>query len=278
MGYPNTGSEGTVVSWGSANFYSVLLSRVAPFSASFQVNGEDIDITQLNSETFSVLSGLTDWSATLEAFGFATPRLGNVGTVTYSSGGYVLHAYEWEWNIETEQVHDITELATTPPSGPTWRSFRPDSSKVTGTIRCRADSATALAIPHQVGTALPTLTLVYGDSATDEQVSGTARIQQLGVAVRRGSLTEVDYSFTGSGAWTPAGTGSIFGSSAFGVPLWSQGGAAAGALVVDTKSSATRKTITGADSFWRRISLRCAVGEAVSLTVDVQGVGSLTPS
>lgn len=277
MGYPNTGSEGNVVSWGSANFYSTLLAAVSGFSASVQVNGEDIDITEYNTYQYSTLSGLSDWSVTLEAYGFATPRLGNVGTVTWSATGYALHVYEWDWTIETEQVHDITEMGSS-PTNTLFRSFRPDSTKWYGTIRARADSATALAVPHQPGTALPTLTLVYGDSATDESLSGTARIQQLSTAVRRGSLTEADFSFTGSGACTPAGTGSLFGSTAFTVPTWNEGGSAAGAIVIDTKATATRKTLTGADSFWRRINLRCAVGEAVSITVDAQGTGALTPS
>lgn len=278
MGYPNTGSEGTVVSWGSANYYSNLLAAVSGFAINLNVNGDDIDITEYNTYQYSCLSGLSQWSATLEAYGFATPRLGNVGTLTWSAGGYALHVYEWEWTIETENVHDITELASSPASGPVWRSWRPDSTKVSGRFRARADSATALVVPHQPGTALPTLTLVYGDSATDEQISGAARIQQVSPSIRRGSLTEVEFAFTGSGAWTPAGTGSIFGSTAFTQPLWSEGGSAAGAIVIDTKSSATRKTLTGADSFWTRQTLRCAVGEAVSLTVDIQGSGALTPS
>ncbi len=279
MGYPLTGSEGTVVSWGTGgNYYANLLAAVSGFAFSPRVNGEDIDITEYNTYQYSVLSGLSSWDATLEAYGFATPRLGNVGTLTWSSGGYSAHVYEWEWTIESEQTHDITELANSPSSGPVWRSFRPDSTKVSGRFRARADSATALVVPHQPGTALPTLTLVYGDSATDDSLSGAARIQQVSAAVRRGSLTEVEFSFTGSGAWTPAGTNSIFGSTAFTGPLWSEGGSAVGALVVDTKSSATRKTLTGADSFWTRQTLRCAVGEAVSLTVDIQGSGALTPT
>lgn len=278
MGYPNTGSEGTVVSWGSANFYSTLLAAVSGFSVSLRMNGEDIDIKEYNTYVYSTLSGLSEWDATLEAYGFATPRLGNVGTVTWGSGGYVLHAYEWELTIETEQVHDITELGST-PTNTLWKSWRPDSTKWTGRIRCRADSATALVVPHQPGTALPTLALVYGDDIIDHSLTGAAaRISQVGVAVRRGALTEADYSFTGSGALTPAGTSGMFGSTAFGLPLWSEGGSAAGAIVIDTKSSSTRKTLSGADSFWKSMTLRCAVGEAVSLSVDIQGTGALTPS
>jgi len=278
MGYPNTGSEGAVVSWGSTNFYSTLLAAISPNSAIVSVNGEDIDVTELDDDFYSTINGLSDWSVQLEAFGFATPRLGNVGTVTWPTTGYVLHAYAWEWRIETTQVHDITELASSPASGPVWRSFRPDSTRVSGTVRCRADSATALPVPHQPGVAIPTLTLVYGDDTADQQISGAARIRNITTSIRTQSLTDVDIAFTGTGAWTPAGTSSALGSSAFGIPLWSQGSTAQGAIVIDTKSSATRKTLTGVDSFWRSITIRCAVGEAVSMSIDIQGTGSLTPS
>lgn len=274
MGYATTGAEGSVVSWGSANFYSALLAAIKPVGARITVTNRDNDITGLGVEQAVMLPGLSEWTASLSAFAFATPRLGNVGTVTFSAGGYAVHVQSWEVTF-TALEHDVTEFASTPASGPTWMAFRPDGPvTVSGKLTCRADSATALVLPHQVGASLPTLTLVYGDEAVDDQIAGTALLKQLGASVQKGQLNMAEYSFDGSGSWTPAGTSSPLGSSAIGIPLWSQGGAAVGALVVATKTGS--KTLSGADSFWKSITIRCAVGAPVELNVEVRGTSTLT--
>lgn len=278
MGYPTTGSEGRVASWGSANFYSVLLSKITPAGFTIDLSKDEHDITGMNVAAAAMLPGLGNWSASISALALATPRLGNVGTVVWSSGGYALHVESWEWTITAGAVHDITEMAAVPASGPVWRAFRPDGPvKVTGRVNCRTDSATALTALALPTDAAATLTLLYADEATDDQVSGSAYLTKLGVNQRKGSLTTAQYSFVGSGAWTPAGTNSPLGSAALGVPLWNQGSGTPGAIVFDTLASSTR-TLTGSDSFWKSITIRCAVGAPVELNVEVQGTGSLTPA
>lgn len=281
MGYQTTGAEGTVVSLGSSNFYSTLLSRITPANATVKVTNDDIDITGLDVEQAVYIPGLSSWTADISGRAFATPRLGNVGTVVFSggtptgSGAGVLHVQGYELNIETENVHDITELAALPANGPLWRNFRPDAIRVSGRITAFADSATALSIPHTTAQSVfPTLTLLYGDSATDETIAGQAKLNSLSAAVRRGSLNTAEYSFMGSGAWTPAGTNSPLGSSALAIPLWSQGGSVVGPLVVATLTGS--RTLTGQDSFWRRLTIRCQVGSPVEFDISLQGVGTLT--
>lgn len=275
MAYRTVGVDGEVTSWGSANFYSTMLARLTPVAIDWDENNDPIEVAALGTDYDTNIPSVRSWRATLRARAFATPRIGNVGTVTFSAGGYALHVRRWSLTIEA-QVHDITELASSPASGPTWRDFRPDRSRISGTISCHADSGTVPVNTHAIGASAPTLTLVYGDSATDEQLSGAAILSQLSGSVSRGSQNTLDYSFVQAGQWTPAGTNSFLGSTALGIPIWSEGGSAVGAIVWATKSTSTAKTATGTDSFWTSINITCEVDQPVEVSIAIQGVGALT--
>jgi hypothetical protein len=43
-----------------------------------------------------------------------------------------------------------------------------------------------------------------------------------------------------------------------------------------TKAAATARTVTGADSFYTRITINCALDQPVEVDIDIQGVGALT--
>lgn len=279
MGYPLTGGEGKVVSWGASGFYSDLISKVSPADVTWDVSAPEVDVTGMGVTTAAHLPALGQWTATIRARGFATPRLSNVGLVSFSSGGYALHCRSFELVIETVAVHDITAFNGASP--PQWRSFRPDIVRWSGSFVCAADSATAAVAPHLAtatgtATSLPTITLKYGEDTADDQLSGTVLIRQLGGSQRVGSLTEYTYSFVGTGALTPAGTNSIFGSSAFGVPPWSEMGATTNTLLtVEQLAGGPRWS---GDAFYRRIRLACEVGSPVELDIDVQGTGAWTPA
>lgn len=276
MGYPTTASEGVSIStWGTGgNFYATLLSRLTKIGATLNVTNEAQDATGLDVESLVHIAGLANWNIELEALAFSTPRMGSIGTVAVS-GGYVTHVREWEVTFESTQVHDITPLGTAPPStGPTWQTFRPDAVRITGRVVCLADSATAAALTHVVTDSAVSITVGYGQDVADDTVSGNGFVTQLGAVVRRGDLNQYTYSFVGSGPWTPAGTNSIFGATAFGIPLWSQGGSAAGAIQMDTLTSS--RFFSGADSFWSRLTVRNAVNELVQVSASIQGTGALT--
>lgn len=267
MAYPTVGSEGSLVSWGSANFYATLLSRMVTNQAnvSIQVDGEEV--TGLDVEHAVRLPGLKSATVSINATLFATPKLGNVGNVAYSSGGYVLHLSGWELNLKNRYLHDITATAG-PAAAPTWRSFRPDSHEWDATLTTKADSGTAPVLPHAPTDSLPTITFTYGDEATDDTFAGVGMIQQFAPSVQRGSPNTFTYRLMSSGALTPAGTTSPFGSSAFNTPLWSAGGAAAGAMVIATLTGS--RTITITDSFWTSLNIKCEVGRPVELSAEVQ--------
>lgn len=273
MGYPTTGLQGTVVSHGSANFYSVLLSRATNASASIRIASDEHDVSGLDVEHMVMLPGLRSWTATIQGKMFATPKMGNVGLVAFSAGGYTSHVLGYSLRIRTLYTHDITRLVG-PSSAPTWRDFRPDGHTWEVDVDCLADSSTSPVLTSLPTDTLPTVTLTYGDESTDDTFAGTAMIAGLDASVSRGEPNTFKYALKGASALTPAGTTSPFGSSAFNTPLWSEGGSAVGQLVVATLTGS--KTFTGADSFWTQLDLQCRVGEPVSYSMTLQGVGAVT--
>lgn len=272
MGYPVVAVEGAVTSWGSANFYSTLLSRFSPMSARVLIAQEAVEVTELNTTFRASIPGLKSCTALLRGYSFATPALGNVGIVATSGSDYVTHVEGWTINIEANAI-DITALNvddTLSSGAPKWRRFRPDYSRWSGTYTAKIDSSTTLTTPPDAGGSLPTLTFTYGSNAT---LAGSAVITGVDVSEERGAAALVTYSFTGAGALTPGNSSSPLGSTAFGIPTWTAGGSRAGELVITTGNS---KTLTVYDSFWRRLAITCRVGEAVMLEADVQGSGSVT--
>jgi len=273
MAYRTIGTNGSVTSWGSANFYSTMLARLASVSIDWDVDNGPVDVGALGTTYAASIPSLRSWRARLSAFAkLPTPVMGNLGRVVFSAGGYALHVVGWTWTIETTQVHDITNQSFSSP--PTWRDHAPDMTRVYGTINAHADSDTAATNIAAIGDSSATLTLTYGDESTDDTLSGAAYLSALSGQVRRGGQNTLDYSFVSAGQWTPAGTSSPLGSSALGIPLWSQGGSAAGAIAWATLTGS--RTVTGADSFWTRISINCRVDQPTTVDVDIQGVGALT--
>ena len=274
MGYPLITAEGNIVSWGSANFYSVLLSRIASHTATINVRGDVPSNTLLSADQASYFPGLKEWDIQIRSRWNSAVKLGNVGLLAFSSGGYAQHVQRYEITFRPIEVHDITALLG--PSSPVlWKLWRPDILTWDVRFSTLVDSTTAIPTPHDPTATLPTLTLTYGDEATDDTLAGSVVLQQLGHSMETHSIQRIEWQAQGVGALTPAGTTSAFGTSALGIPLWSEGGAAAGAIEIDVSTTATFDYV-GTDSFYRSITLRCAVGEPVEIDIDVQGVGVLT--
>lgn len=277
MGYPLRSFEGAVTSWGSTNFYSTLLAAIRPASCRVTISAPGVPVTGYTAASQQIIRNLGEVTVEISAFAFATPRMGTQGLVTFSptTGTYITHADEWDWEISWPE-HDITEFNGT---APTWRSFMPGGPAVNrGRFRARPTSDTALTNPFIIGTPAsdPTLTLRYGDSATDETLAGTASVTQLAVSQAMGEPQYAEYQFEFDGDVTPAGTGSLFGTTALGACPWSAGGSAAGALVISTKDTSTVKTISLADSFVTRIAMSVKVGEPTRIDLSVRGTGAVT--
>lgn len=274
MGYPLHGVDGSVVSWGSANFYSALLSRMSPTEARLNIPGAMIDTTGLGASTNTYIPSLAQWDATITGHAFTTPIVGNQSVVTFAAGGYTKNVESFVVDISAP-VFDYTSLnEAVSGTAPTWRSFRPGPSNWSATVNVKLDSGTAMVGPDVAPATGTTCTFTYQDDATDEKLSGTAFIESVDVNIAQGSLATATLKLRGTGALTPAGDGSPFGTTAFGVPIWSAGGSAAGAIVIASKTGT--RTFSGADSFWKLIQLTCNVGESVKIVVGVQGTGAMT--
>lgn len=274
MPFPLIHAEGSVPTWGAAGLYNTLLSRLSPNTATLTGSSDAQDVTPIGGANRIILPGLGQWSASIAARWAGTPRLGNVGLVAFSAGGYTLHVESWSLTVETEAL-DITRFNAT---NPTWRLFRPSHVQWSGTITARVDDATALANLHiatdsSTATALPTLTLTYGEDATANTLAGSVMLNTISVNQSPGALTTVEYGFTGTGALTAAGTNTIFPAGAVGTFLWDQLGATTNTLL--TLTAGTGRTYSGS-AFLRSLTMTCAVGDPVEVSIEAQGSGVLT--
>lgn len=273
MSYPIIGVDGSVTSWSSGDLYATIVSRLSSNRARLNIFTDSFDVTALSTAQATHLAGLYSSSGTISGrpnFG-GTPRTGAGGLVTFESG-YVLHAYRWNIDISTTQVHDITPFATTPP---TYKKFRPDRTVISGTYTCRVDATADIARTTALHETGASITLRYGDSSTDGTIAFNAVTTVADVDIVTPGLQEVTYSFVGSGAITPAGTGSVLGTDPvpLSMPPWEfSSGSQVSRLL--TLTAITGKTYT-VEAFFTRISLACQMGQPVEMSVDFQGSGSV---
>lgn len=274
MAYWSRGAEGAITSWGSTNIYSTILAGITPVSAVLYVGSDDIDVTGLGAFAVTKIPGLKSARVDFRGYAGSTTYIGNNGNLAYSAGGYALHVPEWNWSMATPTVHDITEFNPTV----VWRSFMPDIYASSIRFTAGIDSTTALVMPPDPAAALPTLTLTYKSGAT---IASTGLIRAVSPSVVRGQKNVATYELVGTGNTTTVG--GIFGSRTWGgsnnsdttngMPLWSAGGSAAGAMVI---TAVTGRTYSLADSFITSMRLSCNVGGAVMLEGSIQATGAVT--
>lgn len=273
MAFPVTGAEGTVTSLGTGgNFYATLLSRMKPNNAKISIRADQVTTTGIGGAADTFTPGLRSWDMTIAGHAFATPIIGNQAVVAFSSGGYTVNVESFVLDIAAQALEYTSLNTAAGGSAPTWKAFRPSQSNWSATVNARVDSTTAVVLPGAAGSSGATVTFTYQDNTIGEACSGTAFIESVEVGATVGSITSVSMKLRGTGVLTPAGDGSPLGTTAFGVPLWSEGGSAVGAVVF---AAYTGRTYTGADSFWKSIQLACNVGESVKLTVGLQGTGTM---
>lgn len=271
MAYALASYEGSIESWGSSNFYSDLLAAVRVHSATLTISNPATDTTGDGHSSMRHIAGLGEWSADVSAMAFASPRLGNQLLVS-GSGLYSTHVQSWSLTMATNPLPN-TDAAVTPP---TWRSTRPGLLRLSGSWTAHITSGAALPLPSQPGSSPVTLTLRYGDSTVDETLSLPVIITRARPQRPRGQIQVVEYAFEGSGDLTPAGTNSVFGTTALSAMPWSAGGTTAGALVFATMDGT--RFFTGDDSFLRTATISANVGanEPVNVSLGIQGIGAIT--
>lgn len=303
MAYILSGSEGGFTISSGEAFYTALFGTalgaglVTANQWTLAISSESKDITPLNATNFKALSGLRSYVASVSGFVYAIPRVGNVGLVQSASPAfYVTNARAWSIVMEPYAVHPHTSFhASVPASGPTWRSFRPDSIlRWSGSHTCGVDTTTVMrtgasgtepiqapSITDDSATVdFTNLTLTYGDSAADESFSGAAQIVGGERTVRTGQRSDVVYNWVGSGPLAAAGTNILFTSAGISAgkvvaPYWGGLGTPLVAQFYD-KTSATTRYYETVDMFWRRFAIICEVDQPVRYQMDFIGSGALT--
>lgn len=304
MAYPVMGEEGSFTTVTGDTFYTALFGTnngtglVTVNSSTLNIQSSSKDVTALNSTNLKTLSGLRSYNASVSGFAYAIPRIGNLGLVTcLTPTFYTSNAFAWTLNLEPYAISETTSYdASTPGSGPTWRTFRP--SKIlrwSGTFSTRFDSS-ALVRTGTTGTEpiqapsitddtattdLTNITLTYGDSAADESFTGEVQITGYSVPVVRGNLIEMTFGFVGSGPLTATGTNCLFTGGGISTntvlaPVWGDGVATSLVARFYEKVAATTKYHETADMFWTRIGIAARVDEPVAFSMDFQGNGALT--
>ena len=275
---PLGGYQANLVSWGAGGSqYATMKTRLNFVSAGISVVGETHNSSAPLSTISSHIAGLRSWFVDMEFQAFSTPRMGNVGIVQFSAGGYTKFVEGFVLTLEYP-IHDVTAMReSTSDATPVWRTYIPDIGVWSGAYAAKLSDSTAPVVPPAPTDALPTMTLVYGDSATDEAFSGTAILDSMSYIVGRGQVAMANIGFRGVGNPTSAGTSAIWPAGTVGLPSFTDGAASpVGPIVLASKNGS--RLFTGYDGFLTRLSISCQVGQPVTVSVRYQGCGSLTVS
>lgn len=284
MSYVLIGSNATVNTWGSANFYSALLALITPASARVSISNNGQDITAIGASAMSEIAGLVSATCTIGGFagiggGAVVPGLGNSCSVSFSGGTvapYAINLQTLDISLRTVAVHDITTGSSGSPA--TFMSFRPDIIQASARFTALVDSSTGLKLPDiSSSAALNQAVFTYLPSSTI--TFAKANVRTLDVQAVRGNKQLVTYGMNSVGSVTSAG--GVFGTNTFGDdnvdPLWSQGGSAVGAMDLYLISGGAKK-VAFADSFWTGIDIRAAPNSPVGIEIRVQPTGTITLS
>jgi len=274
------GAQGLLTSVTSSTDLNVLLmSGTAPFAMEIQQTGDEQDVTAFGASlaSMSYTAGLRSWEATVTGrFPRSTPKIGNTGLVTLSSG-YALRVKSWSMTINAA-VFDITAFNAT---APTWKVFRPGLIDWSATFEAGIDSGTGVGNPAAPGDALVTGTFkLTEEGATDNQLSGSGFLTQIGTTVRVGDENIGRFSFRGSSTLSntyASGLGLLSSAAspyAITTPTWDTNSDGTPDVSV-VMTAATGRTYTG-NAFWRSITLNCALGTPIEVVAQLQGAGALT--
>ncbi|MBX3376049.1 MAG: hypothetical protein KF678_03485 [Phycisphaeraceae bacterium] len=267
------GILGKVTSW-SGTFVADLIgtsNSPATFTLNQVVDTSDVTRFVTGSGGARIgrnIPGLKSWSGTISCQ-LATPRIGNAGLVTYSSG-YVANVKSFNISLNADST-DTTVFASTDP---TWKSFTPGIVRWSGSYETFLDSATA---PHGAGMAAEPAAASFAlvddaGSTADKILAGNVITQSLGISVAPASISTANYAFVGDDQPTVTGTyvGGIMTDPGGGV--YSITTPIAGAMVLQ---SYTSQTFSGS-AFWTSISFKCEVGQPITVDINFQGTGPLT--
>lgn len=209
-------------------------------------------------------ASLLEIDVSMEAH-LGTPQDGYLGLVTFS-GGEVLNLDAYEINI-TRPLHPRT------PFGSQYKAFSPGLVSVAGSIHGFIDDTTAMKRPLlAAGWGSATFTVLAG--GTGKQLVQTINYTETKASIKRGSIAEKNYNWTGSDAMTTVGTSSsmLWAADADGSLLSNLNTANPPTLTLTTNGSLALAGV----AFWKSINLSVKVGSP--MIVKVGAMFSGTPS
>lgn len=264
LGYPITGK---ITSWKAAadttSFcYLLINSNLLANTANLTVNGEQGNVTTFSASGTKIntfAAGLKNWAVDME-FQLGTPRIGNLGSVTYATmGGAEALLKEWEIQIKAASG-DITPLNST------WRFHAPGAFEWSAKAKGYLDAAILAIAPNLA--AQPN-TCQFNIDATTKYFTGSVIGKSTKITNKFGSVCEVDYDFQGSGALTTAGAGTY---------LWAAG--ANTITVPETGKILTFQAASGqvfvGEAQWTDITITNNLTAGVSVKVKAVGSDALT--
>lgn len=258
------GISGLVTSWAGTGNTQLIGAGCDPMRFSLDMVGDEADSTALAASLVQAtyLKGLRSWSGSMSGRR-STASIGSAGSVTFSPG-YTANIKSFEVVFECDQF-DATILGSSATSA-RWREFLPGLIRVSGSYETYIDGTTALAPPAGGSEPAP-MTLALGSS---ESFAFSAFATRAAAAVATNAINTAAYSFRGSGDVTTTASGDAMVFDA-GSSIATPG---IGSLVLQ---AATSRTYTG-DAFWRRIRISNPVDQLVTIDIDFQGTGALTPA
>lgn len=246
---------------------------VKPYMFSLSVQGGALETTGFGGSAVistTKIAAPYSWSGSITCRSPNTVQTGYSGSVAWSVGTFDYATNIREWNLDLTCGEKLVTAFN--GTGVVAHSYIPLAWSWRGGFTGYHDGTTPPDLPDIPTNTLSTITLMALNTTTDDTLSGSCVVTQLGVDVGVADGTaDVAYSFEGTGGLTAAGTD--YGVASTGI--WSSG-----SLVTPTPGSlvltaASGRTYTG-DAFPTGVSWRVGVADVIETVISFRGTGALS--
>lgn len=244
---------------------------VSPYAFTLDIQSGVVEATRQFPPTIvrTHLALPYSWSGTITCRAHRTAVTGYSGSVSWSDSQYDTNIREWSLDLSWGEK-DVTAFDG---SGVVARTFLPLLASWRGAFSGFIDGTTALTLPNTGATTIGDLTLKLLETTTDDTLSGSAIVTQVGANVSALGEADVSYTFEGTGQLTAAGTN--YGANSSGIfddVAGTLKTPAAGSLVLTATSG---RTYTG-NAFPNRLSWRTPVDGGIECVIGFRGTGALS--
>lgn len=273
MGTPSVGYQFDITALGATgdDVKHLFDNTKVEGSATLTINGAALEAgADSGGASLTLVGGLYDWTVVYDWLHPATPQIGHEMNITHASG-YATHPRSFNINMNAAE-YDITSGDGV---GIVARSYLPGLWTHTGSYTCLIDGTTALTLPTAPGAASTAATFkMTEEGATDNEMTASLIVQQLGASLSRPNPNEVVYGFTVNGNITMVGATNFLPAGALGIPDWDNNSDGT-ADVTLTGQFASSRTFSGT-CFGRSHIINVTTGEVIRGQTTLRGIGALT--